>query len=278
MEDLSNTLSRIVKALFGLDDNETLSNLVSGTLALSISGISDALAFVTDGVTGLIKLFESLAYTIGFIVDSLEKIVTLNFDAVPSNWEEYKKGLSDIWGDGSSDSSSGNSVSNSLPEDIYGPPAPVKPAPNKPAPVKPVGEKSFIENLGTNIVKSILTPMGPFFGLRYGISAILKDLGVPGFANGGVITSPTVALLGEYSGAGKNPEIAAPSSMIKSIVDESNNSVVSTLIQCCRQLIAAIDEKDTTTYIGDDEVANAAQRGNRKYYNRTGKPLIAIGV
>ena len=66
--------------------------------------------------------------------------------------------------------------------------------------------------------------------------------------------------------------------MIKSIVDESNNSVVSTLIQCCRQLITAIDEKDTTTYIGDDEVANAAQRGNRKYYNRTGKPLIAIGV
>lgn len=274
MEDLSNTLSRIVRALFGLDDNDILSNLVSGSLALSISRISDALAFVTNGVTGLIKLFETLAYTIGFIVDSLEKIVTLKFDAIPSNWEEYKKGLSGIWG-GKVDGSSGG---NSLPEDIYGPPAPSKPAPTKPAPFKPAGEKSFIENLGINIVRSILTPIGPFFGIRYGISAILKDLGVHGFASGGVVTSPTVALLGEYSGAGKNPEIAAPSSMIKSIVDESNNSVVSTLIQCCRQLIAAIDEKDTTTYIGDDEVANAAQRGNRKYYNRTGKPLIAIGV
>lgn len=276
MQDLYDTLHDIVDALFDLDDNDTLSNLVSGVLASAISGISDALSIVADGVTGLIKVFESLAFTIGFVVDSLEKIVTLNFDAVPSNWEEYKKGLSDIWGVKVDGSSGGNSVGNSLPEDIYGPPAPAKPA--KPAPTKPVVEKSFIEKLGTNIVKSILTPMGPFFGIRNGISAILKDLGVPGFANGGVVTSPTVALLGEYSGAGKNPEIAAPSSMIKSIVDESNNSVVSTLIQCCRQLITVIDEKDTTTYIGDDEVANAAQRGNRKYYNRTGKPLIAIGV
>lgn len=71
MRDLYDTLDEIVKALFGLDDNETLSNLVSGVLADAISGIFDALKLVTDGVNGVIKVFESLAFTIGFIVDSL---------------------------------------------------------------------------------------------------------------------------------------------------------------------------------------------------------------
>ena len=71
MEELSNTLSRIIRALFRLDNNDTLSNLVSGSLARSISGISDALSIVADGATGLIKAFETLAFTIGFVVDSL---------------------------------------------------------------------------------------------------------------------------------------------------------------------------------------------------------------
>lgn len=71
MRDLYDTLDEIVKALFGLDDNETLSNLVSGVLADAISGIFGALKLVVDGVNGAIKVFESLAFTIGFIVDSL---------------------------------------------------------------------------------------------------------------------------------------------------------------------------------------------------------------
>lgn len=190
----------------------------------------------------------------------------MNFDAIPNSWEAYKKGLADIWDAKVEGSSGGSSVSNSLPEDVYGPPVPTKLAPAVPA--VPVIPETIKKNL-------IPVPVPDIPDLP---ESIKKNLVVPRFASGGVVTSPTVALLGEYSGAGKNPEIAAPSSMIKSIVDESNNSVVSTLIQCCRQLITAIDEKDTTTYIGDDEVANAAQRGNRKYYNRTGKPLIAIGV
>lgn len=71
MKDLYDTLHEIVNALLGLDDNETLSNLVSGVLADAISGIFDALKLVVDGVNGVIKVFESLAFTIGFIVDSL---------------------------------------------------------------------------------------------------------------------------------------------------------------------------------------------------------------
>lgn len=45
----------------------------------------------------------------------------------------------------------------------------------------------------------------------------LKAPDIPALANGGVINKPTVALLGEYSGAKSNPEIAAPESKLRNI-------------------------------------------------------------
>lgn len=99
---------------------------------------------------------------------------------------------------------------------------------------------------------------------------------MPYLANGGVIDNPTLAMLGEYSGAKNNPEIAAPESTLRAIMSEGNEDLISTVIQVSRQLIAAIDDKDLNISIGDDVIANAAANGNRKYYNRTGRNLITI--
>ncbi|MFD0762979.1 hypothetical protein ACFQZW_12885 [Lutibacter aestuarii] len=47
------------------------------------------------------------------------------------------------------------------------------------------------------------------------------------FANGGIVYSPTTALIGEYAGATNNPEIVAPLDKLKSLIgDQSNNSVI----------------------------------------------------
>ena len=44
---------------------------------------------------------------------------------------------------------------------------------------------------------------------------------IPMLANGGVITQPTLAMMGEYAGASTNPEIVAPESKIRGLLDES---------------------------------------------------------
>ena len=43
-----------------------------------------------------------------------------------------------------------------------------------------------------------------------------------------------------------------------------------------RQVIAAIENKDLSVSIGDEQVARSAQRGNTAYKNRTGKALLTV--
>ena len=54
----------------------------------------------------------------------------------------------------------------------------------------------------------------------FGFGNILK--GVLGFANGGLVTGPTLGLIGEGSGTSmSNPEVVAPLDKLKSILDSS---------------------------------------------------------
>ena len=98
---------------------------------------------------------------------------------------------------------------------------------------------------------------------------------IPTLAKGGVITSPTLAMVGEYAGADNNPEIVTPQHILKETIDASNGEVVSALYQMAQLVIAAINDVDMNVFIGDDVIAQSAKRGNDAYRNRTGKPLFA---
>ncbi len=98
---------------------------------------------------------------------------------------------------------------------------------------------------------------------------------IPYLANGGVITTPTVAMMGEYAGASNNPEIVTPQNLLQEIVNGGNEQLISVLIQNTRQLISAIQEIDMNVSIGDDVIANSLKRSNNAHYRRTGKPLLA---
>lgn len=98
---------------------------------------------------------------------------------------------------------------------------------------------------------------------------------IPTLAKGGVLTSPTLAMVGEYAGASNNPEIVTPQSILKETIDASNGEVVSALYQMAQLVIAAINDVDMNVSIGDDVIAQSAKRGNDDYRNRTGKPLFA---
>lgn len=93
-------------------------------------------------------------------------------------------------------------------------------------------------------------------------------------ANGGVVTSPTLAMVGEYAGASNNPEIVTPQNILRETIDASNSNMVSALYQMCQEVIKAIDDVDMSVSIGDDVIAQSTKRGNDAYKKRTGYALI----
>jgi hypothetical protein len=75
---------------------------------------------------------------------------------------------------------------------------------------------------------------------------------IPYLANGGIITEPTVAMMGEYAGAYQNPEIVTPQNLLQQVIENSNNNVVDALIQQTRQLLSALENIDMNVSIGDE--------------------------
>jgi hypothetical protein len=63
-------------------------------------------------------------------------------------------------------------------------------------------------------------------------SQIKKGPGVPAFADGGIVSGPTLGLMGEYPGARSNPEVIAPLDKLKTLMktDQSSGFVAQTHI------------------------------------------------
>jgi hypothetical protein len=65
-------------------------------------------------------------------------------------------------------------------------------------------------------------------------SSMKKGPSVPAFADGGIVSGPTLGLMGEYPNARNNPEVIAPLDKLKGMLNTGNNSsgfIASTSIQ-----------------------------------------------
>ena len=141
------------------------------------------------------------------------------------------------------------------------------------------GEKKFgVKFTFTDKLKSGWNSLAKKINAARDKSKVVKSLipYIPTLARGGILTNPTTALLGEYAGARHNPEIATPQSLMYETIQRANGDMVSAFASMTRQVIAAIEGKDMTVKIGDEQIARSAQRGNTAYYNRTGKALLTI--
>lgn len=61
-----------------------------------------------------------------------------------------------------------------------------------------------------------------------GMMAVVKGAfssNVPKFANGGIVSAPTLGLMGEYSGAKSNPEVIAPLDRLKGMIGQRESNV-----------------------------------------------------
>lgn len=61
------------------------------------------------------------------------------------------------------------------------------------------------------------------FGIASGFIAaatgIVESMNAIAFANGGIVSGPTLGLIGEYAGAGNNPEVVAPLDKLRSMIE-----------------------------------------------------------
>lgn len=82
-------------------------------------------------------------------------------------------------------------------------------------------------------VTSALTvpfPLGQILaGIVGGLGAaqisVIQSTPLPTFAQGGIVSGPTVGLMGEYAGANSNPEVIAPLSKLKSMMSSGQQTV-----------------------------------------------------
>ena len=75
----------------------------------------------------------------------------------------------------------------------------------------------------------------PFVGIALGLAAVAAIIAtmksLPKFADGGVVSGPTLAMVGEYAGASGNPEVIAPLDKLRGMLAEPAGGIDSSKVQ-----------------------------------------------
>lgn len=104
----------------------------------------------------------------------------------------------------------------------------------------------------------------------------LSLAGLAAFANGGVITTPTPALVGEYPGAKSNPEIIAPQDMMRETVEDANTGVVNAIYAIGNQISKAVEDKDTNVYMDGDKVSRKITKKQKEQSKYSSPSLVLV--
>lgn len=81
---------------------------------------------------------------------------------------------------------------------------------------------------------------------------------IPAFAKGGVTSSPTLALFGEYAGASSNPEITTPQNIMRDTVLDATSTGFIAVVEAINRLEKTLKEKNMTAVIGKDDIGKTA--------------------
>ena len=89
----------------------------------------------------------------------------------------------------------------------------------------------------------------PIVGIALGLAAVAAIIAamssLPKFAKGGVVSGPTLAMVGEYSGAGSNPEVIAPLDKLKNMLktDDGQNFGSVRFVIKGRELVGILEKE-----------------------------------
>ena len=218
---------------------DAIANLIGGIIQFLSPIISAILELVSGAIDTWAEMVGSFADVLSGIIDFIAGVFTGDWERV---WNGLKEIFTGIW-DG----------------------------------MKAVAKGAV--HILIDIVNGIIRGLNKIHLPNWEILGSLAGKGInipliPRLEKGGVLTSPTIAMMGEYAGAYHNPEIVTPQNILRETIDASNGNLVSAFYQMCQQVIQAIDGVDMSVSIGDDVIAQSAKRGNDAYRKRTGYALI----
>jgi hypothetical protein len=100
-----------------------------------------------------------------------------------------------------------------------------------------LGKLAISVGIGIEGIKAALKSLNPAVAIAAGVALValgsfvsnraseIGSGGVTAFANGGIVSSPTLGLMGEYPGARSNPEVIAPLDKLKSMIGGGQTNV-----------------------------------------------------
>lgn len=112
--------------------------------------------------------------------------------------------------------------------------------------------------------------LAPATGIAVAIPALAA------LADGGVLTTPTPALVGEYPGAKRNPEIVTPQNIMRETMAEANDDVVNAIYAIGNQLTKTIEDKDTNVYMDSAKVTRKITKTQKEQAKYSSGSLVLI--
>ena len=106
-----------------------------------------------------------------------------------------------------------------------------------------------------------------------------KNIGIPqmrAFANGGVLNSPTVGLMGEYAGASNNPEIVTPQSLMRETMEDANASIINAIFAIGNQISKSVDDKNMDIYMDTAKVTRRITKEQTAQKKQMGTSLVMV--
>lgn len=102
----------------------------------------------------------------------------------------------------------------------------------------------------------------------------ISPINVPALAEGGLISAPTLALVGDNKGANTDPEVVAPLSKLEGMINSGGTS--KEVITLLKQILTALSALNLTLQIGETEFGKASIKAINKVHRQTGSTLLIV--
>lgn len=238
IQQLWNDLIAPIGALIG-EGVLAIVDLITGVMPTILSAVGDGIAAIADGIRGIIKVVSGVIDIIYGIVEGF----------TTGDWSRLWEGAKDIV--------------TGIFEAITGI---VK------APINTV-ISLFNAVIGKVNQFSVEVPewVPMIGGQQWGFDIPQ----IPSLASGGVAYSEQIVRVGEYAGAGNNPELIAPQSILADTVEEANGTVVDALYTVASRICQAIKDNRAVVNVGGKMLADDVTRQQNDKAKMTGKPILA---